>query len=113
MFGLLRNKLKISESMLAATIKSAREAEDAAAPPAASEAASESGQRRDAYYCNDQGCWVAEQYFCDETGCYITGDAPAELKDFVAGGKVVPTSKKAAKSGAAPAPPEKVVVQEG
>jgi hypothetical protein len=48
------------------------------------EAAPESGQRREAYYCNDQGCWVAEQYFCDETGCYITGDAPVTTNPVVA-----------------------------
>ena len=79
---------------LAAAIKSAGEA----AP----------GQRRDAYYCTDQGCWVAEQYFCDETGCYLTGDAPVDLGETFTG-KVVATPKKVDKS----APPEKTIVQEG
>ena len=41
------------------------------------ESAPDPDRRREAYYCNDQGCWVAEQYFCDETGCWIT-EAPAE-----------------------------------
>ena len=59
MVGLLRDKLKLKELLLAQTIESAR----VAAP--------EPGQRREAYYCNDQGCWVAQQYFCSETGCWI------------------------------------------
>jgi hypothetical protein len=97
MFGLLRDKIKISEAMLTATIQMAREAEEGA--PVA-------GQRREAYYCTDQGCWVAEQYFCDETGCYITADAPPELSDGQAfTGKVVKVPK--------PAVPEKTIVQEG
>lgn len=61
--------------MLAATVKTALEA----APVA--------GQRRQAYYCNDQGCWVADQYFCDETGCWIVDEPDLSV------GKVVPTGK--------------------
>ena len=84
--------------MLAATIQMAREA----APPAApEEATTESGRRREAYYCTDQGCWIAEQYFCNETGCWILSSSDqVELPEMV--GKVVP-------SGAS----EKAVVQEG
>jgi hypothetical protein len=105
MVGLLRAKLKMTEAMLAATMKSAREADPEAAP--------ESGQRREAYYCTDQGCWVAEQYFCDETGCYITADLPLELPD--ASGKVSeywPKPSKADKKAVA-VEPEKTIVQEG
>jgi hypothetical protein len=64
MVGLLRDKIKLTKLLLASTIESAQEA------------APESGQRRQTYYCNDQGCWVADQYFCDETGCWITDPAP-------------------------------------
>jgi hypothetical protein len=71
MVGLLRDKLKLAEIMLEITIKSAQEAD-----AAASETAPVPGQRREAYYCNDQGCWVAEQYFCDETGCWIMDQLP-------------------------------------
>ena len=35
-------------------------------------------QKREAYYCNDQGCWVAEEIMCDETGCWIADPAPPE-----------------------------------
>jgi len=33
-------------------------------------------KRREAYFCNDQGCWIAEQVFCDETGCWIEEPMP-------------------------------------
>jgi hypothetical protein len=45
----------------------------AAAPPKEGEP-----QRRAAYFCNDQGCWVGEAYFCDETGCWVE-DSPAPV----------------------------------
>ena len=35
-------------------------------------------QKREAYYCNDQGCWVAEEIMCDETGCWIADPSPPE-----------------------------------
>jgi len=39
-------------------------------------------KKRDAYFCNDQGCWVAEQYFCDDTGNWIdAAPPPVELPD--------------------------------
>ena len=39
-------------------------------------------KRREAYYCNEEGCWVAETYFCDETGCWVedTAAAPPPIK---------------------------------
>jgi len=101
MVGILQKKLTISESMLTATLAMAAEA-----------APQYTGQRREAYFCNDQGCWVAEQYFCDETGCYIMGDAPLELPYEQAldkeglSGKVFPTPKKQDS-------PQKVIVQAG
>merc|ERR1719171_770751 len=76
-------------SALAATIDKARGVEIAA------------GQRREAYYCNDEGCWVAEQYFCDETGCWIT-DESVPLPDLAL------KPQKATK-----VEPETAVVQEG
>jgi hypothetical protein len=91
MVGIVRDKLKLTEILLAQTIESAR----VAAP--------EAGQRREAYYCNDQGCWVAEQYFCDETGCWITDEAPVDL----------PAVKVVVDKTAPPAAAEKTIVQEG
>merc|ERR1719486_1366441 len=94
MVGLLKEKIAVTESMLAATIE---QATPASAPA--------SDDRRETYYCNEQGCWVAEQYFCDETGCWIIGDDPVGNVD-----QAVEAPKKAkAKSGK----PEKVVVQQG
>jgi len=51
---------------------------DAAADGAAEAAteAEEGPKRREAYFCNDQGCWIAEQVFCDETGCWIEEPLP-------------------------------------
>ena len=90
--GILRDKLKLAERLLELTVESAREA------------APEAGQRREAYYCNDQGCWVAEQYFCDETGCWITDEAAVQLpKDAP---KEVSKKAPAAKK-------EKTIVQQG
>ena len=89
--GILRDKLKLAELMLAATIESAPRA----------------GDGREAYYCNDQGCWVAQQYFCDETGCWIT-EAPAQALERTFNGDSAP---QALGSGA-PAP-QKAIVQEG
>ena len=70
MVGILREKLRNAEIMLSKTVE------------AAMVAAPEPGQKRqEAYYCNDEGCWVAQQYFCDETGCWIVDqEAPADLK---------------------------------
>jgi len=28
-------------------------------------------QKREAYFCTDEGCWVAEAVYCDETGCWL------------------------------------------
>ena len=96
MVGILRDKITTTEAMLKVLVESAREAEDATPVP---------GQRREAYYCNDYGCWIAEQYFCDDTGCWIIGDGPLFDDDADAAkvvGKVVSS-----------APAEKTVVQEG
>ena len=57
------------------------------------EAEVETPMKREAYFCNDEGCWVAEQVMCDETGCWIEEpslDTPVTLPDgrefnFVAG----------------------------
>jgi len=38
-------------------------------------------QKREAYFCNDDGCWVGEAYFCDDTGCWVEEPAPIELPD--------------------------------
>jgi len=43
--------------------------------PIAVRTTEEEPTRREAYFCNDQGCWIAEQVFCDETGCWL--DEPA------------------------------------
>jgi hypothetical protein len=92
--GILRDKLKVAELMLAATIESAPDPD----------------RRREAYYCNDQGCWVAEQYFCDETGCWIT-EEPAEALERTFN---VGTATKELDRGDPSAPPEKAkIVQEG
>jgi len=91
MYGILRDKLKLAELQLAATIESAPRA----------------GDGREAYYCNDQGCWVAQQYFCDETGCWIT-EAPAQALERTFNGDSAP---QAIGSGA-PAT-QKTIVQEG
>ena len=66
-------------------------------------AAPEPGQRREAYYCNDQGCWVAQQYFCSETGCWIVD--PTAIDERTTGDK----------NGKVPqvAVQEKDIVQEG
>jgi len=94
MYGILRDKLKVAELMLAATIESAPDPD----------------RRREAYYCNDQGCWVAEQYFCDETGCWIT-EEPAEALERTFN---VGTATKELDRGDPSAPPEKAkIVQEG
>ena len=92
MCGILRDQIKVAKLVLAATVEEAREVEARGAG------------RREAYYCTDAGCWIAQQYFCDETGCWIT-DTPAvePVK-----GVVAPTNK-AAPSAA----PEKTIVQEG
>ena len=90
--GILRDKLKLAERLLELTVESAREA------------APEAGQRREAYYCNDQGCWVAEQYFCDETGCWITDEAAVQLPKEAP--KEVSKKAPAAKK-------EKTIVQQG
>ena len=71
------------------------------------ESAPRAGDGREAYYCNDQGCWVAQQYFCDETGCWIT-EAPAQALERTFNGDSAP---QALGSGA-PAP-QKAIVQEG
>jgi len=92
MYGILRDKLKLAELQLAATIESAPRA----------------GDGREAYYCNDQGCWVAQQYFCDETGCWIT-EAPAQALERTFNGDSPP---QALGSGA-PAAPQKTIVKEG
>ena len=92
MVGILRDKLKLAERLLELTVESAREA------------APEAGQRREAYYCNDQGCWVAEQYFCDETGCWITDEAAVQLPKEAP--KEVSKKAPAAKK-------EKTIVQQG
>ena len=88
--GLLRQKLVVKEAMLAGLTETAREV----APTA--------GQRREAYFCTDQGCWIAEQYFCDESGCYIIGDSP--VAD-------APVTKVAFDRNRAPS--NKVIVQQG
>jgi len=94
MVVILRDKLKLAEIMLATTIESAR---DAAPDP---------DRRREAYYCTDEGCWVAEQYLCDETGCWITGEAPV--------GRTFNADKAPKELGSrAPSAPEKTIVQEG
>ena len=52
---------------------------EAAAP---SEAAPE--EKKEAYFCNADGCWVAEQVMCDETGCWIEDpslETPVTLPD--------------------------------
>jgi len=41
-------------------------------------------KKREAYFCNDEGCWIAEQVFCDETGCWLEApdpDTPVTLPD--------------------------------
>lgn len=41
-------------------------------------------EKRQAYFCNDEGCWIAEQVMCDETGCWIDEpdlDTPVTLPD--------------------------------
>ena len=66
MVGILRGQLRDAEIMLSKTVE------------AAMVAAPEPGmKRREAYYCNDEGCWIAQQYFCDETGCWIVDDSEA------------------------------------
>jgi len=62
------------------------------------------------HYCNDEGCWIAQQYFCDETGCWILDPAAASVEELEKTaatkgmeGKVVPTK----------VPAEKTIVQEG
>ena len=40
------------------------------------EDAPEGPKKREAYFCNDEGCWIAEQYLCDETGCWIDAAPP-------------------------------------
>jgi len=87
MVGILRDKIKLAETLLGITIESANSAAQVAA-----------GTRREAYFCNDQGCWVAEQYFCDETGCWITDSPP-------------PLELRAV--GDASAPQQKTIVQQG
>merc|ERR1740130_1000655 len=95
MVGILREKLRNAEIMLSKTVE------------AAMVAAPEPGQKRqEAYYCNDEGCWVAQQYFCDETGCWIT-EAPAQALERTFNGDSAP---QAIGSGA-PAP-QKAIVQE-
>lgn len=41
-------------------------------------AAPEKREKREAYYCTDNGCWVAEEIMCDETGCWIADPSPPE-----------------------------------
>ena len=67
----------------------------------------EPGQRREAYYCNEQGCWVAQQYFCNDTGCWIVD--PTAVDERTSGGK----SAKVPVSSGAVAVQENTIVQEG
>ena len=67
----------------------------------------EPGQRREAYYCTEQGCWVAQQYFCNDTGCWIVD--PTAVDERTRGGK----SAKVPVSSGAVAVQEKTIVQEG
>merc|ERR1719387_1015183 len=53
---------------------------DAAAVP-------KKGDVREAYYCNDMGCWVAQQVYCDETGCWLD-DKSANPADMPIGAQV-------------------------
>ena len=59
MVGIVKDQIAAKQRMLETTVEAAR----LAAP--------EPGQRREAYYCTDQGCWIAEQYFCNDSGCWI------------------------------------------
>ena len=45
------------------------------------------GDIREAYYCNDLGCWVAQQVYCDETGCWLD-DTTSRGKYIVNGQEV-------------------------
>ena len=105
MYFLLRDQIKMAESRLAATIESAQVGgglDRYAAPTVAvPDAAPETTMRREAYYCNDEGCWIASQYFCDDTGCWIMDGQP--LMD-----DAEPMTKIDKKG-----PPEKTIVQEG
>lgn len=38
-------------------------------------------QKREAYFCNDEGCWVGEVYYCDDQQCYVEAPPPIELGD--------------------------------
>jgi len=39
------------------------------------------GQKREAYFCNEEGCWIGEAYFCDETGCWVDEPPKVTLPD--------------------------------
>lgn len=38
-------------------------------------------QKREAFFCNDQGCWVGEVYYCDDEQCWVEAPPPIELPD--------------------------------
>uniref|UniRef100_A0A7S2GLW8 EF-hand domain-containing protein n=1 Tax=Octactis speculum TaxID=3111310 RepID=A0A7S2GLW8_9STRA len=38
-------------------------------------------QKREAYFCNDEGCWVGEVYYCDDEKCWVEAAPPIELPD--------------------------------
>lgn len=38
-------------------------------------------QKRDAYFCNDEGCWIGEVYYCDDEKCWVEAAPPIELPD--------------------------------
>jgi len=37
--------------------------------------------KREAYFCNDEGCWVGEVYYCDDEQCYVEAPPPIEIPD--------------------------------